>query len=149
MPEALDANCGNHSTAAAVATCRRCGLFLCDACLVLDGDESYCATCLERRQSPPSFLARASVFAPVAALLCAATVFAASPLSLLWLGGTPLWLFGVVANLTERRRLKGEEALRARRWLRAGALTSAVGVLALAPMVLVVVELLAHRHHHH
>src|SRR5207248_1707315 len=38
--------CATHREATAVATCARCGRFLCDACAVVRGEETYCDDCL-------------------------------------------------------------------------------------------------------
>jgi hypothetical protein len=149
MPAALSASCANHAAAPAVATCQRCGLFLCDGCLVLDADESYCAPCAERRNAPASRLSRASLAAPVVALLCAGLVVLRMPLALLCLLSGPLWVGGIALGLTERRRLRADgENLRSQRWLRLGLLTSALATLSLAPSALVLWEILFHRHRH-
>ncbi|KFE68008.1 hypothetical protein [Hyalangium minutum] len=45
-PEPAGARCANHPEAAAVASCARCGTFLCGACTELLGEAASCASCL-------------------------------------------------------------------------------------------------------
>lgn len=45
-PEPSGARCANHPEAAAVASCARCGTFLCGACTELLGEAASCANCL-------------------------------------------------------------------------------------------------------
>ncbi|MBX5480630.1 MAG: hypothetical protein IRZ16_02100 [Myxococcaceae bacterium] len=71
--------CGTHPEALAIDTCSRCGAFVCERCLVLIGEEAFCASCYARRDvSGPASL-RAAM-----ALLCAGFgLFFVPPLSLL------------------------------------------------------------------
>jgi hypothetical protein len=152
MPEALSANCGNHATASAVATCRRCGLFLCDACMSLEDDESYCSTCVALRREPPSKLARASVFLPLASVACAALMLTGTSLGMLSIFGLPAWLGGVAAVAVERGRLRAKpDSIRGQLWVRAGIWTSVTAaVLGALPtgavLVFVLWEFVGHRH---
>lgn len=152
MPEALSAQCGTHLDAAAVATCRRCGAFVCESCLALVGDDAYCPACAERRLAPASARARNAVWLPMFALLSLLSVgLFHTPLQLVSFLGAPLWLAGLVLNVGERRRLKGSagsDALSTRRWLRAGAWLSVVAAAALLPWAVVAYEVLYHRHQH-
>lgn len=152
MSEALSAQCGNHPNAPAVATCRRCGAFVCESCLTLVGDEAYCAACAARRQAPATPRARNAVWLPLFALLSLSSVgLFHTPLQLVSFLGAPLWLAGVVINLGERRRLKASgdgDALSSRRWLRAGLGLSVVATVALLPWAMVAWEVLFHRHQH-
>lgn len=42
------AACANHARNAAVASCQRCGLFICSLCDMNLGSGSYCPSCFER-----------------------------------------------------------------------------------------------------
>jgi hypothetical protein len=152
VPEALAASCGNHASAPAVATCRRCGLFLCDACVVIEDDQGYCASCVALRQAAPSLMARASVVLPLSALACAVAAFIGTELAAIaGLLGGPLWVGGVAAVVVERRRLREHpDAVRSRLWLRAGAWFSVLGFLGFVPTALMLLWLFTsgsgHRH---
>ena len=56
IPVPLGARCASHPDAPAVATCTRCGAFLCGACTELRGEGAWCAACVEflKRETPPS-----------------------------------------------------------------------------------------------
>jgi ribose/xylose/arabinose/galactoside ABC-type transport system permease subunit len=55
-PLASGARCAQHPEASAVATCTRCGTFLCGACTELLGEAAWCVSCLDflRRYGPGS-----------------------------------------------------------------------------------------------
>lgn len=50
MRQGLEARCASHAQATAVATCVRCGGFLCGECLEVQGAASYCAPCVAWRR---------------------------------------------------------------------------------------------------
>jgi uncharacterized paraquat-inducible protein A len=57
-PEAGSA-CANHARNAAVASCQRCGLFICSLCEMNVGTGSYCPACFDRVRAEGSFPAAA------------------------------------------------------------------------------------------
>lgn len=50
-PDGVAGACANHARNAAVATCRRCGLFICSLCEMNVGQGSYCPACFDRVRS--------------------------------------------------------------------------------------------------
>ncbi|MFY2556138.1 B-box zinc finger protein [Corallococcus terminator] len=51
MVESTAALCARHADASAVATCTRCGSFLCGECLEVVGESAFCAPCVSLRRS--------------------------------------------------------------------------------------------------
>lgn len=51
MVESTAALCAVHVESSAVATCSRCGSFLCGECLELVGESAFCAPCVSLRRS--------------------------------------------------------------------------------------------------
>ena len=96
------ARCANHPDTAAVATCARCGSFLCGDCTELVGESPYCAPCVGvlRRDAKPSRVVQVALGLNVLGLACL-------PCSL----GLPLptlvaGLAGVVLSTRELRRIR-------------------------------------------
>ena len=119
MPAALAASCGTHTEKPAVATCRRCGLFLCDGCIVLALEDCYCANCARIVEAPPTRRAALSALLPFAAGLSALAFKLPAPATYLMLVGPPLWAIGLALWFGERRSLKAQaDQPRRRFWLR-------------------------------
>jgi hypothetical protein len=133
---ATGARCALHPDVAAVATCSRCGSFLCGDCTELVGETLCCAACmaLRRRDAKPSPVVQAALGLNVMGLVCL-------PCSM----GLPLpslvaGLAGVVLATRELRRIRrGESAERGRTqarvvralgWLNLGLSTAWLVVLA-------------------
>ncbi|WIG94534.1 hypothetical protein KGD87_29035 [Myxococcus sp. SDU36] len=131
----VGAVCATHPDAAAVATCTRCGGFLCGDCTELAGEAPYCAPCVAvlRREARPSRVIRVALALNVAGLVCLPCSLAL-PLPTLVAG-----LAGVVLGLRELRRIaRGEGAERGRTlawvttglgWLNLGLASSWLGVV--------------------
>ncbi|ATB44936.1 hypothetical protein [Corallococcus macrosporus] len=118
--------CATHPDVAAVATCARCGTFLCGDCLELAGETPYCAPCVGvlRREARPSRVIQVALALNVAGLACLPCSLAL-PLPTLVAG-----LAGVVLGLRELRRIaRGEGAARGRTQAQ---VTAALGWLNLA-----------------
>lgn len=47
--------CANHARNAAVASCQRCGIFICSLCEMNTGAGVYCPSCFDRARSDNSF----------------------------------------------------------------------------------------------
>jgi hypothetical protein len=137
MPAALAASCGTHADKPAVATCRRCGLFLCDNCVVLIREDSFCVACAARKDLPPSARSKLALGLALLSLVQGfPVVFAGSPL--LIVAGPLLPGFAFALSQLERRRVQqGAASERTRPWANAAFLASAFGfVLSLAWAVL-------------
>ncbi|NPC87021.1 hypothetical protein HPC49_53685, partial [Pyxidicoccus fallax] len=69
---ATGARCAQHPDAAAVATCARCGSFLCGECTEVVGESPYCAACVGmlRREAKPSRVVQAALVLNVLGLVC-------------------------------------------------------------------------------
>jgi hypothetical protein len=81
MAAPAGAVCAQHPDASAVATCLRCGSFLCDGCVLIHDEDAYCADCLRTLSSgPASRLARASVGLAATALVFNAAGFGLAPM---------------------------------------------------------------------
>lgn len=147
MAEALQASCATHAGTPAVATCRRCGLFLCDGCVLLDGDESYCAPCHLLVAEPASPRLRSAFALALASVALAGSLYAGVRLGfLLNVAALPLFAVAVALALAERRRLKAEPSRKRRLWLR---LTFGLCALAVVLQLPVLVFMLAELTHHH
>ena len=141
MPEALPAFCATHSTAPAVVTCKRCGSFLCEACVTLEGDESYCGACSALRHRPPSPVARAAFSL---SLLTIAVFVLGFGGPLFFLPVPALWVTSVVLNVVGRRRIRaGEESEQTRRLLLYSAWISVAGAFPAVPILLLLLLSLA------
>jgi hypothetical protein len=137
MPVALAASCGTHADKPAVATCRRCGLFLCDACVVLAKEDSYCAACAKIVEAPPPRRAIAAAVLPVAAGLFGLAFKLPSPAAWLMLFTPPLWASGLWFALAERRALKAQGSAPMKNfWLRGATVTLVLSAPALIPPLL-------------
>lgn len=66
------ARCATHPDVAAVATCARCGSFLCGDCTDVVGESPYCAPCvvLLRREARPSRVVQGALALNVLGLAC-------------------------------------------------------------------------------
>jgi hypothetical protein len=142
MPQALAAFCGTHAQAPAVATCRRCGLFLCDACVVLAGDESYCQSCAARREAPPAWGTKAAALLPIVSLGCSCFFWLGGYAGFLGLAAPPLWAFGLAMRIFERR--KKHESIRSQAWLRAASWALVIAGIAIVPVMLLIVSAFVH-----
>jgi hypothetical protein len=134
-PAPASPRCPAHQQAA-VATCTRCGTFLCGECTELLGEAAWCASCVDflRKHGPSSGGVRAALGLDLAGLLslplCVFLArFGLSPVS--FEHGVPLLLpvfnllvFGLGLGLSARelRRIRaGEASLQGRalaRWVR-------------------------------
>jgi hypothetical protein len=47
--------CANHARNAAVASCQRCGLFICSLCEMNTGTGTYCPSCFDRARTENTF----------------------------------------------------------------------------------------------
>lgn len=70
-PLAPGARCATHPAALAVATCSRCGTFLCGACTELLDEAAYCEACVHllKRSAPSSLVVRAIIALGLAGLV--------------------------------------------------------------------------------
>jgi len=103
--------CATHPDLTAVATCARCGGFLCGDCVELAGETPYCAACVVvlRREARPSRVVQVALALNVVGLACLPCSLAL-PLPTLVAG-----LAGVVLGTRELRRIaRGEGAERGR-----------------------------------
>ncbi|MFP2928591.1 hypothetical protein ACLESO_26030 [Pyxidicoccus sp. 3LG] len=100
---ATGVRCGAHPDLAAVATCARCGTFLCGECTEVLGESPYCAPCIEvlRRSAKPSRVVQVALVLNVLGLACLPCSLAL-PLPTLVAG-----LAGVVLGSRELRRIRG------------------------------------------
>lgn len=108
---ATGARCASHPDVAAVATCARCGNFLCGDCTELAGESPYCAPCVVvlRREAKPSRVVQVALALNVVGLVCLPCSLAL-PLPTLVAG-----LAGVVLAGRELRRIgRGQGAERGR-----------------------------------
>lgn len=108
---ATGARCASHPDVAAVATCARCGNFLCGDCTELVGESPSCAPCVavRRREAKPSRVVQVALALNVVGLACLPCSLAL-PLPTLVAG-----LAGVVLGARELRRIRrGEGAERGR-----------------------------------
>jgi hypothetical protein len=98
---ATGARCASHPDVAAVATCVRCGSFLCGDCTELVGESPYCAPCVAvlRRDAKPSRVVQVALGLNVLGLVCLPCSLAL-PLPTLVAG-----LAGVVLAGRELRRI--------------------------------------------
>ena len=141
MPEALTAFCATHSTAPAVVTCKRCGSFLCDACVTLEGDESYCSACTALRNRPASLVARGAFSLSILTIAVFVLGFGGP---FLFLPVPFIWLTAVVLNFVGRRQLRaGDESENTRRLLFFTAWISVAGALPAVPILLLLLLSLA------
>lgn len=64
--------CGQHPDTAAVATCARCGSFLCGECTEVVGESPYCAPCVDvlKRDVKPSRVVQGALALNVLGLAC-------------------------------------------------------------------------------
>ncbi|XXF78645.1 B-box zinc finger protein [Myxococcaceae bacterium GXIMD 01537] len=71
MLPSLGPRCARHPDAPAVATCARCGSFLCGACTEVREEAAYCEACLEvlRREAPLSRAIQGCIGLGIAGLL--------------------------------------------------------------------------------
>ncbi|AGC41847.1 hypothetical protein MYSTI_00497 [Myxococcus stipitatus DSM 14675] len=91
MRQGLEARCASHAQATAVATCARCGGFLCGECLEVEDAAPYCEPCLawRRRNERASGLAWAVM---VLGCLAALTVLLLVPVAgYFFFGGNAGW----------------------------------------------------------
>ncbi len=117
------AACAHHPDVSAVATCMRCGTFLCGDCTELVGESPCCAPCvaLLRKEARPSRVVQVALALNVVGLACLPCSLAL-PLPTLVAG-----LAGVVLGMRELRRIaRGEGAERGRNQAR---VTAALGGL--------------------
>ncbi len=130
----LGARCASHPEAPAVATCTRCGTFLCGACTELSGEDAFCASCLRlyQRAGPAPRIVQGLIVLGIAGLVCSPVTFA--------LGGLPPLISMVSAGLAltvargELRRIARDEApLRGRTQAR---VAFALGLVNLIPSLL-------------
>ncbi|AKQ69605.1 Glutamate synthase [NADPH] large chain [Myxococcus hansupus] len=115
--------CGNHPDVPAVATCMRCGTFLCGDCTELVGQSPYCAcapcVAIMRKEARPSRVVQVALALNVVGLVCLPCSLTL-PLPTLVAG-----LAGVVLGLRELHRIaRGEGAERGRNQAR---VTTALG----------------------
>jgi hypothetical protein len=105
------ARCATHPDVAAVATCARCGSFLCGDCTEVVGESPYCAPCvvLLRREARPSRVVQGALALNVVGLACLPCSLAL-PLPTLVAG-----VAGLVLGSRELRRIRrGEGAEKGR-----------------------------------
>ena len=102
---ATGARCASHPDVAAVATCARCGSFLCGDCTEVVGESPYCAPCvvLLRREARPSRVVRTALALNVVGLGCLPCSLAL-PLPTLVAG-----VAGLVLGTRELRRIRRGE----------------------------------------
>ncbi|MCP3136384.1 hypothetical protein [Pyxidicoccus xibeiensis] len=102
MPPATGARCGIHPEMAAVATCARCGTFLCGDCTEVVGESPYCAPCLDvlRKSAKPSWVVQVALGLNVLGVACLPCSMAL-PLPSLVAG-----LAGVLLGSRELRRIR-------------------------------------------
>ena len=121
MPTPTGAVCAHHPDVPAVATCRRCGNFLCGDCTELVGESPHCAPCVAflRQAARPSRVVQVALALNVVGLACLPCSLA-MPLPTLVAG-----LAGVVLGMRELRRIaRGEGSARGRNQAR---VTAALG----------------------
>ena len=102
---ATGARCALHPDVSAVATCARCGSFLCGDCTEVVGESPYCAPCVAvlRREARPSWVVQVALGLNVLGLVCLPCSLAL-PLPTLVAG-----LAGVVLSTRELRRIRRGE----------------------------------------
>lgn len=105
--------CGQHPDVAAVATCARCGGFLCGECTEVVGESPYCAPCVGflKREQKPSRVVTGALALNVAGLACL-PCSVALPLPTLVAG-----VCGVVLGTWALRRPDGGGKARTRAWV--------------------------------
>lgn len=110
-PVPLGARCASHPEAAAVATCARCGTFLCGACTELRGEGAWCAPCVEvlKQEAPPSRAVQVCIGLGIFGIVSAPVCLGLPMFSLLAV------MLGLPISLIELRRIRrGEAPLRGR-----------------------------------
>jgi len=105
--------CGQHPDVAAVATCARCGGFLCGECTEVVGEAPYCAPCVAilKRDAKPSRVMGWALVLNVAGLACLPCALA-PPLPTLVAG-----VLGVALGGWALRRPDGGGKARTRAWV--------------------------------
>ncbi|QSQ20855.1 hypothetical protein JY651_37355 [Pyxidicoccus parkwayensis] len=117
------ARCASHPDVAAVATCARCGGFLCGDCTEVVGESPYCEPCvgMSRREARPSRVVQAALGLNLLGIACL-PCWLGLPLPTLVAG-----VAGFVLGLRELRRIhRGEGPERGRAQAR---VTLLLGVL--------------------
>ncbi|MCP3163458.1 hypothetical protein [Myxococcus qinghaiensis] len=104
--ESTAALCARHAEVSAVATCTRCGSFLCGECLELFGESAFCEPCvsLRRKDGPVSRAAWGALGLGVLGLLVLPCTLA-MPLPPLVAG-----VGGVVLGMREAGRIRRGES---------------------------------------
>jgi hypothetical protein len=137
--------CGAHRDAPAVATCLRCGRFLCDACVVIQKEETYCVDCVHTlSREGPSRLAKVAIGLTAAAYGIGAVPFALvtlfdAPLSAMALAVLmpPAAIAAIVVASIERGRIRRMESpIRGRHLALAARVLSALLLFAVVALLL-------------
>ena len=137
------AQCATHAEAPAVAACRRCGRFVCEACLEVRGEDGYCRGCVERLDAPVPPGVKAALYLTALSLPVAVLVSLVPVVSLASMpAGIVAWVAGIGLTVGERRKLAAaDRGVRSAKWLRAAIVFAVLWGLAWAALAVLAVGL--------